>query len=227
MSPNARHSISETSASNIDRTEPDRVSDPLEVIYTALSESSSFYTFCNADGGSGAIAGERSIDARTSNRMRPVRTRAAQPGNSHVSSETTGSPAGSSSRFSSVRWAAPPLRQSPRQSRTPLSPTNLSSPLPRSPEGLVDPAFASSKAKKARAPRQGGSGSMNKCMVFNDSTVNGPTINNDGSHNLGSGASPASLDVYSLLTCRMQVVVCCSRRIPTCPTEKNDKCGSC
>ncbi|KAF8554753.1 hypothetical protein OG21DRAFT_1508497 [Imleria badia] len=135
----------------------------------------------------------------------PPLRRMAPSIDSHLSLETSSNSGGDSPRRShSVRRPAPPPPRSPRQSRTPRSPTNVSSPS-HGPSPL-DPAtiasitqFAQRMASMAteglstQAPgRQGVRRSgyvtttKTNCIDINDSNVDGLTLNNGGTNNSGA-----------------------------------------
>jgi hypothetical protein len=148
----------------------------------------------------------RDPSSRRHRRSPPPPRRMSQSGNSRILSDTSGdSDSDTPRRSHSVR---PP--QSPRQARTPRSPTNISfpSPGPLSP----DPAMISSLSRLAQnmntlassivtegLSRQAPGrqrlrcnddyGTKTNCVDINGSNVDGLTLNNGGTNNSGAGTS--------------------------------------
>ena len=131
---------------------------------------------------------------------------------SRLSLETSSNLGSESPRRSqSVRRPAPPPPQSPRQSRTPRLPTNVSlsshGPLPPDPAMIASISqFAqqistlassiateslSTQAPGRRGSRRSGYVTTTKtnCVDITDSNVDGLTLNNGGTNNSGAGAS--------------------------------------
>ena len=202
--------VSEVNVNSAVQNDHDYTSDINEAINSPLGKQFLVSPLHHTDGLSEtpSESGDRSRDSSSRRHKRspaPLR-QMSQSSNSRLLSDTSGDSDSDTPRrsHSARKRPAHPLPQSPRQSRKPCSPINVSFPSPG-----PDPAVISRLARQVNTlassivtdglPRQAKGWqkirrsndyvTKTNCVDINGSNVDGLTLNNGGTNNSGAGAS--------------------------------------